>query len=49
MTIIDQFINGLGYGACALGCVLMFVSVMGVLVGFISAILYHCDKEEDEE
>ena len=39
MTIIDWFIQGVGYGACAVGFVLLFFGVMGCLVTLIGAVL----------
>ena len=39
MTIIDWFIQGVGYGACAVGFVLLFFGVMGCLTKLIGAVL----------
>ena len=49
MTIFDHFINGLGYGACAVGFALMFVSVTMILLGFIGAILHYFGEDGDDE
>lgn len=49
MTIFDWFIQGLGYGACAVGAVLLFASVFGIMIGVIGAMLNAFDREDADD
>lgn len=50
MTVFDRFVLGLGYGAQALGAVLMFGSMIMLLVAFATFVVhYAADREDDDE
>ena len=47
MTILNWFILGLGYGACALGIVLRLVGMVILLAGFAAAVQRMARRDED--
>ena len=49
MTIFDWFVQGLSFGACALGAVLLFVSVTLFLIGLAGTIIHYAERGEDGE
>ena len=49
MTVWDYFILGLGYGACALGIIMLLGVAFGLLVALCTAIFKVTDEEDADE
>ena len=49
MTVWDYFILGLGYGACALGIIMLLSVAFMTILSLAATIIHYAEKEDADE